>query len=73
MTPLSFSVAVIAAAIASQIVSLILQSYLPAYAKEKGKNLATHEDIQKLVDQVKAVTLATKKIEAEISSGVWDR
>jgi hypothetical protein len=73
MSPFLFSVAVVAGVIASQIVSLILQSYLPAYAKEKGKNLATHEDIQKLVDQVKAVTQATKKIEAEISSGVWDR
>ena len=43
------------------------------YATKKGENLATHEDIDKLVDQVKAVTDATKKIEAEISSGVWDK
>jgi len=73
MSPFLFSVAVIAGVVASQIISLIFQSYLPAYAKEKGKNLATHEDIQKLVEQVKAVTQATKKIEADISTGVWDR
>jgi hypothetical protein len=47
--------------------------YVGAYLTTKGKNLATHEDIHKLVDQVTAVTTATKKIEAEISSGVWDK
>lgn len=44
-----------------------------AYLTTKAKNLATHEDIDKLVDQVKAVTTATKEIEARISIDVWDR
>jgi hypothetical protein len=35
--------------------------------------LATHEDIDKLVDQVRAVTQTTKEIEARISNEVWDR
>jgi hypothetical protein len=48
-------------------------SYLGAYMKKKGENRAIHEDINKLVDQVRAVTAATKQIEAEISSGVWDK
>jgi hypothetical protein len=39
----------------------------------KGKNLATYEDIDKLVDLVEAVTTATKQIEARISNEVWDR
>jgi hypothetical protein len=47
--------------------------YFRSYMKKKGENVATHEDIEKLVDQVKAVTEATKKIEAEISAGVWDK
>jgi hypothetical protein len=48
-------------------------SYLAAYMKRKGENLATHEDIDKLVDQVSAVTIATKQIEAKISDEVWNR
>jgi hypothetical protein len=47
--------------------------FLAGYMKKKGENLATHEDISKLVDQVRAVTTATKEIEAKISSDVWDR
>lgn len=48
-------------------------SYFGAYFKKKGENLATHEDIDKVVDQVKAVTQTTKEIEAKISSDLWDR
>jgi hypothetical protein len=40
-----------------------------SYLEEKGKNLATHEDIQKLVDQVRE----TEKVKAEITDNVWDR
>jgi hypothetical protein len=48
-------------------------AYLGSYLKKKGENLATHEDIHKLVDQVSAVTTATKQIETKISSDLWDR
>src|SRR6266404_5585950 len=48
-------------------------TYLTAYMKKKGENFATSEDLQDLVKQMSAVTEATKKIEAEISSGVWDK
>jgi hypothetical protein len=47
--------------------------YLKAYLSQKGQNLATHEDINKLVDQVRAVTTTAKQIEAKISDDVWDR
>lgn len=47
--------------------------FLGSYLKRKGENLATHEDINRLVDQVRAVTKATKEIEAKISDDVWDR
>jgi hypothetical protein len=50
-----------------------LGSFLGAYLKKKGENLATHEDISELVEQVSAVTKATKEIEARISDEVWDR
>jgi hypothetical protein len=48
-------------------------AYLGSYLKKKGENLATHEDIDKLVDQVSAVTRATTQIETKISSDLWDR
>ena len=48
-------------------------AYLGTYLKKKGEHLATHEDIDKLVDQVSAVTTATKQIETKISSDLWDR
>jgi hypothetical protein len=48
-------------------------SFLGSYLKRKGENLATHEDIGRLVDQVSAVTQATKGIEAKISDEVWNR
>jgi len=48
-------------------------AYLGSYLRKKGENLATHEDINKLVDQVSAVTTATKQIETKISSDLWDR
>jgi hypothetical protein len=48
-------------------------AYLGSYLKKKGENLATHEDINKLVDQVRAITTTTKEIEAKISNEVWDR
>lgn len=44
-----------------------LGAYLGSYLKKKGENLATHEDIDKLVKQVSVVTIATKQIEATIS------
>lgn len=60
-------------AVLSFLFGAVFRSYLTGYAKKKGEILATQEDIDKLVGQVRAVTEATKKIEAEISSGVWDR
>jgi hypothetical protein len=52
------------------LVSAFVGSYLASYLKKKGENLATHEDIDKLVDQVRAVTTATKEIEERIESSL---
>jgi hypothetical protein len=54
-------------------VSAGVGAYFGNYLKRKGENLATHEDIDKLVDQVRAVTTTTKEIEARISGDLWDR
>ena len=50
-----------------------LAGYLTGYAKKKGENLATKEDMNDVLEQVSAVTATTKRIEAEISNDVWDR
>jgi hypothetical protein len=50
---------------------LLGRSFLPAYMQEKGKNLATKEDIQELAKQTAILTQAAKEIEARISMGVW--
>jgi hypothetical protein len=55
------------------LVSAFVGSYLASYLKKKGENLATHEDIDKLVDQVRAVTTATKEIEERIENSIWSK
>src|ERR1700674_5268267 len=55
------------------LVGAFVGSYFAGYLRKKGENLATHEDIDKLVAQVAAVTTTTKEIEAKITSDVWDR
>lgn len=47
--------------------------YFGAYLRKKGENLATHEDLDKVVRQMEATTTATKAIEARISDEMWDR
>jgi len=48
-------------------------AYCGAYLKKKGENLATKEDLNDLVTQMKAVTLATKTIESEITDRSWHK
>src|SRR5580698_7508842 len=43
-------------------------AYFGAYLRKKGENNATHEDIDKLVEQIAAVTTTQKRIEATISN-----
>lgn len=50
-----------------------LAGYLTGYGKKKGENLATKEDMKDVLEQVSQVTATTKKIEAEITSDVWNR
>jgi hypothetical protein len=47
--------------------------YFGSYLKKKGENLATHEDLDKLVQQMEATTQATKAIEARIDDQVWNK
>jgi hypothetical protein len=53
----------------ASILVFFLRSHLGSYLAQKGKNLATFEDIQKLVAQVQA----TEQTKADIAAGMWDR
>jgi hypothetical protein len=55
------------------VVGLFSWSFLPGYMQEKGKNLATKEDIQELARQTAILTQTTKEIEARISISVWSK
>ena len=55
------------------LVTAFIGSFLAGYLRKKGENLATHEDVSKLVEQMAAITTATKEIEAKISNDVWER
>ena len=57
----------------SFLLGVVLTPYLRGYSAKKGENLATHEDIDKLVDQVSVVTQTTKEIESKISGELWDK
>ena len=43
------------AVIAGVVVFLLLKSFLPSYLAEKGKNLATREDIAEITDKIEKV------------------
>jgi len=64
---------IVVAWVLSVLLAVFVGGFLKSYMSKKGENLATHEDINKLVDQVRAVTITAKEIEAKISSDVWDR
>jgi len=57
----------------SMLVAMFIGGYLKSYLSQKGANLATHEDIGKLVEQMTAITQATKQIEGRISDEIWNR
>ena len=46
-------------------------AYVGSYLREKGKNLATKEDLEAIVDQVRQTTKATEDIKAQIGAEMW--
>jgi hypothetical protein len=46
-------------------------AFLVGYLRRKGENLATHEDIHKLVDQVKVTTAVAEAIKSEVTGQQW--
>lgn len=52
-------------------VAAFFGSYVGAYAKRKAENLATKEDFDELLSQVKKTTEETEKIKTDISRVSW--
>ena len=48
-------------------------SYLGAYMKKKGEDLAMKEGFNEVLRRTEETTSATKSIEAKISDEVWNR
>jgi hypothetical protein len=55
----------------NNLVLLIWKPWAGAYAGEKGKNLARKEDLDKILDEVRAVTATQKAIEGKMSLDVY--
>jgi hypothetical protein len=55
------------------VTGLFSRSFLPSNMQEKGKDLATKEDVQELARQTEILTQTTKELEARISVGVWSQ
>ena len=60
-----------AAIIGAGTLFLLFKLYLPSYLNEKGKNLATREDFDNLLEQVKKTTLETESIKTELVGRNW--
>ncbi|MFL1452873.1 chromosome segregation ATPase [Marinobacter sp. GN3S48] len=56
------------AAIAGVVVFLLIKFFLPGYLTEKGKNLATQEDIEGITEKVESVKTDYAKILEEVKS-----
>jgi hypothetical protein len=55
------------------ILVMILTAFFRGYGTKKGKNLATKEDLQNVLIQVKAVTRSTEEIKTELSELTWSK
>ena len=55
------------------VVGLFSSAFLPGNMREKGKDLATKEDLKELARQTGILTQTAKEIEARISVSVWSK
>ena len=52
-------------------ISFFFAAYFGAYAKRKGENIATKEDIENIKDQLESTTRLTESIKAEMAKSIW--
>lgn len=50
---------------------LLAEAKEKAYQEESGRRLATKDDVENILQQVRAVTRETELVKAEISGGLW--
>jgi len=48
-------------------IGFFIKNYIPSYFNEKGKNLATKEDFNQIIDQNKAITETNENIKILLS------
>ena len=48
-----------------------IAAFIGAYLKEKGKNLATKEDLDLLIDQMRKTTATVEEVKSEIAGEAW--
>lgn len=53
------------------LISPFIGSYLGAYLKKRGENLATKDDYELLLEQIKKTTAATENIKSDLAKGNW--
>ena len=53
--------------------SLLKQEFAKAFEQETGKRLATHQDIENVLHEVRAVTRETELVKAKIGRDLWTR
>src|ERR1700722_320823 len=58
---------------AINVLVLVFAAFLKAYGTKKGENLATKEDLQNVLEQVKAVTRTTEEIKTDLSEKAWSK
>lgn len=51
----------------------VVQKYIDGYISERGKNLATKQDFDEILDRIKESTKIAESIKAEIGSNAWLR
>ncbi len=56
------------AIIGAGIIFFLIKSYIPSYLKEKGKNLATKEDIAAITDEIEGVKIGYASVLEELKS-----
>jgi hypothetical protein len=54
-------------------IAVVIAAFLKGYGTKKGENLATKEDLQDVVRQVREVTRTAEEIKSEISERSWSR
>ncbi|WP_339520461.1 hypothetical protein [Pseudomonas proteolytica] len=63
---------VLLAAALGSLVALLIKNYLPSYAREKGKNLATKEDIEFITQKIESIKVEYSKQIETYKIELWE-